>query len=72
MTSDEQIRAATARERWLIRRFALKPNNRLLARAARIMADGQRFLMIQTVEPEQPPTQINVVLNWTKAVTSGK
>ena len=25
---------------------------------------GQRFLMIQTVEPEQPATQIRVVLNW--------
>ena len=27
-------------------------------------SDGQRFLMIQNVEPEQPATQINVVLNW--------
>jgi serine/threonine-protein kinase len=26
--------------------------------------DGQRFLGIQAVEPEQPPTQINVMLNW--------
>ena len=26
--------------------------------------DAQRFLMIQSVEPEQPATQINVVLNW--------
>jgi len=26
--------------------------------------DGQRFLAIQGVEPEQPPTQINLVLNW--------
>ena len=37
-----------------------------------VSPDGQRFLMIQTVEPEQPATQINVVLNWQKAVTSGK
>jgi Tol biopolymer transport system component len=29
-----------------------------------VAPDGQRFLMIQAVEPEQPPTQINVVLNW--------
>jgi len=28
--------------------------------------------MIQRVEPEQPATQINVVLNWAKAVTSDK
>jgi eukaryotic-like serine/threonine-protein kinase len=26
--------------------------------------DGQRFLGIQAVEPEQPPTEINVMLNW--------
>ena len=25
--------------------------------------DGQRFLAIQSVEPEQPPTQVNLVLN---------
>ncbi|MBI4480739.1 MAG: protein kinase [Acidobacteria bacterium] len=30
-----------------------------------VSPDGQRFLMIQSVEPEPPPTQINVVLNWT-------
>ncbi len=38
-----------------------------------VAPDGQRFLMIQPVEPEQPATQINVVLNWfeeLKAVTS--
>jgi eukaryotic-like serine/threonine-protein kinase len=29
-----------------------------------VSSDGQRFLMIQPVEPEQPATQINVVLNW--------
>ena len=29
-----------------------------------VSPDGQRFLMIQSVEPEQPATQINVVLNW--------
>jgi hypothetical protein len=29
-----------------------------------VSLDGQRFLMIQPVEPEQPATQINVVLNW--------
>ena len=29
-----------------------------------VAPDGQRFLAIQPVEPEQPPTQINVVLNW--------
>ena len=28
-----------------------------------VAADG-RFLMVQPVEPEQPATQINVVLNW--------
>jgi eukaryotic-like serine/threonine-protein kinase len=26
--------------------------------------DGQRFLAVQPVEPEQPPTQIHVMLNW--------
>ena len=30
--------------------------------------DGQRFLGIQAVEPEQPPTQINVMLDWTSPV----
>ncbi len=29
-----------------------------------VTPDGQRFVMIQAVEPEQAPTQINVVLNW--------
>ena len=29
-----------------------------------VSLDGQRFLMVQSVEPEQAPTQINVVLNW--------
>ena len=29
-----------------------------------VTSDGQRFLMIQPVEPEQPATQIHVVLNW--------
>jgi Tol biopolymer transport system component len=29
-----------------------------------VAPDGQRFLMVQPVEPEQPATQINVVLNW--------
>jgi Tol biopolymer transport system component len=32
-----------------------------------VSADGQRFLMIKSVEQEQAaPTQINVVLNWTE------
>jgi hypothetical protein len=26
--------------------------------------DGQRFLRVQAVKPEPPPTQINIVLNW--------
>ena len=29
-----------------------------------VTPDGQRFLMIKAVEPEQPVTKINVVLNW--------
>jgi serine/threonine-protein kinase len=29
-----------------------------------VSLDGQRFLMIQATEPELPPTQIHVVLNW--------
>jgi serine/threonine-protein kinase len=29
-----------------------------------VSPDGQRFLMIQPIEEEAPPTQINVVLNW--------
>ena len=29
-----------------------------------VAADGQRFLMVKPGEQEQPPTQINVVLNW--------
>ena len=29
-----------------------------------VSLDNQRFLMVQAVEPEQPVTQINVVLNW--------
>ncbi|MBI4479370.1 MAG: serine/threonine-protein kinase [Acidobacteria bacterium] len=37
-----------------------------------VAPDGQRFLMIQNVEPEQPATQINVILNWQKAVMSDK
>ena len=28
------------------------------------LARDGRFLMVQPVEPEQPATQINVVLNW--------
>ena len=28
--------------------------------------DGQRFLAVQAVEPEQPPTQIHVMLNWSE------
>jgi serine/threonine-protein kinase len=32
-----------------------------------VSPDGQRFLMVKPVEPEQAgPTQINVVLNWTE------
>lgn len=26
--------------------------------------DGQRFLRIQPVKPDPPPTRINIVLNW--------
>ena len=29
-----------------------------------VTADGRRFVMVQPVEPESAPTQINVVLNW--------
>jgi Tol biopolymer transport system component len=29
-----------------------------------VSADGKRFLMIQSSEPEQPTTQIQIVLNW--------
>lgn len=29
-----------------------------------VTSDGQHFLMIQSVEPEQPAMQINLVLNW--------
>ena len=29
-----------------------------------VTADGQRFVMVQLMEPESAPTQINVVLNW--------
>jgi hypothetical protein len=31
--------------------------------AADVASDG-RFLMVQPVEPEQPATKINLVLNW--------
>ncbi|NLH77030.1 MAG: hypothetical protein GX465_08330 [Acidobacteria bacterium] len=29
-----------------------------------VSPDGRRFLMIQPVEPPQPATQIDLVLNW--------
>ncbi len=29
-----------------------------------VSPDGERFLMVQGMEPEQPATQINLVLNW--------
>jgi len=29
-----------------------------------VSRDGQRFLMVEESRQEQPPTQINVVLNW--------
>ena len=29
-----------------------------------VSRDGQRFLMVEESQQEQPPTQINVVLNW--------
>jgi Tol biopolymer transport system component len=29
-----------------------------------VSPDGQRFLMLEPLEPPQPATQINVVLNW--------
>ncbi len=32
--------------------------------AVALSPDSRRFVMIQAVEPEQPATQINVVLNW--------
>ena len=32
--------------------------------ACDITPDGQRFLAVQPVEPEQPATKINLVLNW--------
>jgi len=32
--------------------------------AADVSQDGQRFLMIQPIEPEELATQIHVVLNW--------
>ena len=32
--------------------------------AGNVSRDAQRFLAMQPVEPGQPPTQINVVLNW--------
>ena len=31
-----------------------------------VSRDGQRFLALQSVEPEQPPTQIRLILNWTE------
>jgi serine/threonine-protein kinase len=31
-----------------------------------VSPDGTRFLMVQSPAPEQAPTQINVVLNWTE------
>ena len=29
-----------------------------------VSPDGRRFLRVQEMEPEQPPSQINVVINW--------
>ena len=29
-----------------------------------VAPDGQRFLMVQSVEPELPPTKIHLILNW--------
>jgi hypothetical protein len=29
-----------------------------------VAADGQRFLMLKTVEQPEAPAQINVVMNW--------
>ena len=29
-----------------------------------VSRDGQRFLIVKESQEEQPPTQINVVLNW--------
>ena len=29
-----------------------------------VSPDGQRFLMIQPAKPDEPTTQIHVVLNW--------
>lgn len=31
-----------------------------------VSPDGQRFLATQPVEPEQPPTQIDLLLNWSQ------
>jgi len=41
-----------------------------------VSPDGQRFLMIKAGEQESPPTQVNVVLNWSdelrRLVPAGK
>ena len=43
-----------------------KPYERSLALWANydVAADGQRFLMVKTIDQEEAPAQINVVLNW--------
>ncbi len=41
-----------------------KPRMLYQGLAGNVSRDAQRFLAMQPVEPGQPPTQINVVLNW--------
>jgi eukaryotic-like serine/threonine-protein kinase len=40
------------------------PSATLSDRNYDVSADGQRFLMVKTLEQEQPISQINIVLNW--------
>jgi eukaryotic-like serine/threonine-protein kinase len=40
-----------------------KPRVLYTGPAGKVSPDGRRFLAIQSVEPEQPPTQVNLVLN---------
>ena len=43
---------------------ASKPRMLYQGPAGNVSRDAHRFLAMQPVEPGQPPTQINVVLNW--------
>ena len=49
---------------------AYKPSTTGLSGYA-VSRDGQRFLRIQSVQPEQPPTEIRVVLNWAEELHRG-